>query len=852
MSRTVQDIYPLSPTQRGLLFHSLYGPKSGAYIVQVGYTLRGALDRAAFEQAWQQLVQRHTILRTAFVWDNLEAPVQVVGQSAQLDIQWLDWQEKSAGDQQRDLATWLADDRQRGFNLSAAPLMRLAVMKLAKSCCRVIWTHHHILLDGWSLPVLLKEWMICYQAASEKQPFQFGPALPYRDYIAWLQRQDTQAAKQFWRQQLAGFTAATSLGTDRKAQDSQYGAQLKSLSFTLTQQLKTFAQQHRLTLSSIVQGAWARVLSGYSGDVDVVYGLARAGRPSELEGAASRVGLFINTLPMRVEVSPTQTVVEYLRQIQSQQLAQQPYEYASLVGVQAASDIPRGLPLFESVVVFENYPVEPRQTLPGLEVVDVAIAEQTHYPLSLFATATEVLDLKVLCDQHRFSTASIQRLLGHLETVLSAFVRQPDRPIKEISLLTAAEQQQLVEFGSAVTDRRPECSVQSAIAHQATANPDATAIIFDGECLSYAELERRAHQVAQSLQQRGVTPGSIVGLCIRRSLEMVTALLGILKAGCAYLPLDPTYPVARLGYITEDAGLDWILCHQETESISFGPQVKKINLTDLEKTDGIPSLLQTASDSLDALAYLIYTSGSTGKPKGVPIQHRSLSNLIGAMSRRLHIKPTDTLMAVTTLSFDIAALELFLPLVSGARLLLASDDMVRDGHQMIAHLDAYGVDIMQATPATWRLLLSCGWSGQSGLTILCGGETLDADLAERLLRGAEEVWNVYGPTETTIWSGSLLLSASQIENDAVPIGHPVDNTRFFVLDAEKQPVPIGVAGELYIGGTGLTQGYWQRSELTAERFVPNPFETLSTENSLKCRLRDSKRDRPFCKARGKD
>ncbi|MEO0539237.1 MAG: amino acid adenylation domain-containing protein [Cyanobacteria bacterium P01_A01_bin.105] len=852
MSRTVQDIYPLSPTQRGLLFHSLYGPQSGAYVIQVGYTLRGELDRTAFEQAWQQLVQRHTVLRTALVWENLDAPVQVVGQQVQLSVNWLDWQAQSVKAQQYSLQHWLADDRRQGFNLSAAPLMRLTVMQLSQACYRVIWSHHHILLDGWSLPILLQEWMAYYRAASAQSAaspaLQLTPALPYRDYIAWLQQQDINVAKQFWQQQLAGITAPTALGIDqgmspggdRSTRNKQWGAQQQSLSTQFTQQLQTFARQHRLTLSSLVQGAWARVLSCYSADDAVVYGLARAGRPRDLEGTDTRVGLFINTLPMRVEATSQQTVVEYLQQIQSQQLAQQPYEYASLVDVQSVSDIPQGMPLFESVVVFENYPLAPKQTLSGLEVADVAITEQTHYPLTLFASAAETFELKALYDQQRLTESSVKRLLGHLQVVLATMVSQPNGLIQRISPLTQAEQQQLFELGSAVTDRLPEQCVHHAIAQQAAATPDATAVIFDGESLSYGELECRANQWAQALEQRGITPGSVIGLCIQRSLEMVVALLAILKAGCAYVPLDPTYPTARLRYIVEHAELSQVLCHNKTQAIAFGAEIETIKLAQLEADGSTRTLPHTfvtpsmpePSNELDRLAYLIYTSGSTGQPKGVPIQHRSLSNLIGAMARRLHVKSSDTLMAVTTLSFDIAALELLLPLVSGARLLLVSDDMVRDGHQMIAHIDAYGVDIMQATPATWRLLLGCGWSGQSGLKILCGGEALDSALAKRLLRSAEEVWNVYGPTETTIWSGALLLSVDHIDQGGVPIGHPIDNTRFFVLDKEKKPVPLGVAGELYIGGAGLTEGYWQRPDLTAERFVPNPFDISDLEKYL--------------------
>ncbi|NEP61923.1 MAG: amino acid adenylation domain-containing protein, partial [Symploca sp. SIO2G7] len=828
MSRHVQDIYPLSPTQQGMLFHSLYGPKSGVYVVQMGYTLEGNLNRDAFEQAWQWLTNRHTILRTAFVWDNLESPVQVVGQKVTLPIDWLDWQSLSQDLQQQRLDQWLKSDRLQGFNLSTAPLMRLTVIQLDQNHYRIVWTHHHILLDGWSLPILLQEWMAYYQAACVGQVVQLASPASYRDYIVWLQQQDLNQAKQFWKEQLANLTAPTPLGIDGSSLGStspQPRHQGISLSVELSQALKTFAKQHRLTLSALVQGAWAKILSCYSGQTSVLYGLACSGRPSSLSNSDSRVGLFINTLPMAVAVSPDDEIIPWLKKIQTQQLAIQPYEYTPLVEIQTVSKIPKTLPLFESVVVFENYPLRPRQQPDGLELTDIAITEQTHYPLTLFAVAADTLTFKVLYDRTRFSEASIGRLLGHLQTVLKEMLQERLCRVEEISLLSTAEKEQLLEYGCSFTDRAPQHCVHRAITEQAKQTPDAVAIIFNGESLSYGQLNQHANQLAHYLQMQGITAGSLIGLCLKRSVDMVVALLAILKTGCAYVPLDPMYPAARLRQAATDAGLDWVICHQSTDSTVTGPGIKFIDLDQHSTTlAGLPTTEPAEHNSLDALAYVIYTSGSTGTPKGVPIQHRSLSNLLGAMARRLHIKESHTLMAVTTLAFDIAALELFLPLVSGARLLLANDDMVRDSHQLIAHLDAYGVDIMQATPATWRLLINSGWGGQSGLTILCGGEALDLDLAKRLMSCGEEIWNVYGPTETTIWSGALALSTEQLNGGTVPIGHPIDNTQFYVLDPQRQPVPVGVAGELYIGGMGLAQGYWQRPKLTAEKFVESPFD----------------------------
>ncbi|MEL6468395.1 MAG: amino acid adenylation domain-containing protein [Cyanobacteria bacterium J06623_4] len=842
-SPTVQDIYPLSPTQRGLLFHSLYERASdhnGIYIVQVSYTLQGNLNRAAFNQAWQQLMARHTILRTAFAWDKLDAPVQVVGQKVALPIYWQDWQHLSDREQEQKFSDLLTVDRQRGFNLSKAPLMRVSSIQTHSDCYRVLWTHHHILLDGWSLPILFKEWVACYRAACTQAADTLQTLLktahPYRDYIAWLQKQDLVAAKQFWRSHLAGISSPTPLGIDNTApkasepSQEQFKTQLLTLSDELSQQLKAFAQQHRLTLSNIVQGAWAKILSVYSSKATVMYGLARAGRSQDLAAANSRVGLFINTLPMRVNVEADKTLVPWLKEIQAQQLAQQPYEYTPLVEVQSVSDVPRQSPLFESVIVFENYPIEPAQDLAGLNLLDVSITEQTHYSLTLFAVATRALSFKLIYDAQRFSEDAIAHLLSHLHTTLANIINGPQQSLGALSILPSSERERLLKFGKGPTVARSHTTAQTMIAHQATQNPNATAVIFEGESLSYSQLNNQANQLARhirsQLQQKSISPNQPIGLCIERSIDMIVSLLAILKAGCAYVPLDPTYPAARLKYTVENAGIRWIICQDSTaQKITFDSSLEQsapqqINLD--QQSEAIaaqPISAPAITSSPDDLAYLIYTSGSTGQPKGVPITHNSLSNLLNAMSTRLRVQPSDTLLAVTTLAFDIAALELFLPLISGAQLFLASQVTTRDSHQLIAYLDTFGIDIMQATPATWRLLLNSGWAGQSNLKILCGGEALDIDLARRLLHCAEEVWNVYGPTETTIWSSALELSPEMLTDGNVPIGHPIDNTQFYVLDAQQQPVPIGVAGELYIGGIGLSSGYWNREDLTSERFV---------------------------------
>ncbi|MEB3357182.1 MAG: condensation domain-containing protein, partial [Synechococcales bacterium] len=676
----VEDLYPLSPTQKGMLFHSLYGPDSGVYVVQVSFTVRGNLNLDTFSHAWQWLVQRHPVLRTAFAWDSLEEPLQVVGQQATIPLHVHDWRHQLPQNQAQDLADWLMGDRRQGFDLSAAPLMRLTILHLAPNTYRIIWTYHHLLLDGWSVPLLLRELLLAYQAFDRGQTPVLDKPRPYRDYIAWLKQQDLAAATRFWQQRLQGLSAPTPLGIGRprpigNSSLFEYAVQKCSLSPELTAKLRSHAQVHRLTLNTLVQGAWALVMGHYSSESDVLFGSTCAGRPPSLQGNETMVGLFINTLPMRVNLSPDQTVGTWLQDLQTQQLDQQPYEYTPLTQIHGSSDIPRSLPLFESVVVFENYPVEPtlKHGIRTFTIEDVTTAEQTNYPLALFAMAQHTLDLKVQYSCDRFTPAAIERLLGHLETVLTGFLTHTEQSISTLPLLTPAEQQQIQTWNQ-TEQSIPERCVHELIADQAEATPDAIAVIFEDTSLSYRELNHQTNQFASYLKQLGLQQGHRIAVCLERSTELVITFLAILKAGATYVPLDPTYPTERLRFILEDAQVSLLITANAPPVSSTLPAIESITnhaipiLNLLDETGAIahsptppfphsptPPSTHPLTYPKD-LAYLIYTSGSTGTPKGVPIRHQSLTNLLTSMAQTPGMTAQDTLLAVTTLAFDIAAL----------------------------------------------------------------------------------------------------------------------------------------------------------------------------------------------------
>ena len=560
-NRNIESIYPLSPMQQGMLFHTLYAPESGVYCEQMSCSLNENLNVSAFKQAWQQVVQRYPVLRTLFVWRHRKEPLQVV--RARVTLPWVeeDWRGWSPLEQQGRLEAFLEADRVRGFDLGQAPLMRCALLREAEDKYRFVWSSHHLLIDGWSLSLVLKEILACYEAYCEGRELRLERPRPYRDYIAWLQQQDLAQAERFWREALQGITAPTPLGIDRGVEGRErapcYAEQRLELGAAVTGRLRALAREHRLTLNTLVQGAWALLLSRYSGEEEVVFGATVSGRPAGLVGVEAMVGLFINTLPVRIEVPAQDSLLPWLQQLQRQQVEREQYAYSPLVAIQGWSEVPRGVPLFESLVVFENYPVEASLTEQhdGVQIREMRALERTNYPLTVVAAiAGAELALKVIYNAARFEAATVTRLLGHFQTLLEGIVADPKRPLSELPLLPEAEWQQVVvEWNATETEYPKEWCIHQLVEAQVERTPEAVAVVFEDEWLTYRALNARANQLAHHLQGLGVGPEVLVGVCLERSVEMVVGLLGILKAGGAYVPLDPAYPEERLAFMLEDA-----------------------------------------------------------------------------------------------------------------------------------------------------------------------------------------------------------------------------------------------------------------------------------------------------------
>ncbi|WP_445632634.1 D-alanine--poly(phosphoribitol) ligase subunit DltA [Nostoc sp. DSM 114161] len=809
----VEDIYPLSPVQEGILFHANYESEKDIYLQQVSGEIEGFLDVETFKKAWESCINRHPSLRASFIWQDLPRPLQRIHRRVNLPFVYEDWRGCDINEVAMKWSILLTADRHQSFSTERAPLMRMTLVRTQEQKWQFLWTHHHLLLDGWSLPLVFRDAIAFYQAKTERPNLPQPPI--YRDFIAWLHKQESGLAESFWRKQLNGFREATTFGI-KKHYSENYQTLQTTIPKEIYTQLKIFAQNNQVTLNTLVQAAWGILLSRYSGSEDVVFGVTVSGRTTELSGFAEMVGLFINTLPLRLKLDAATPLKPWLIELRDRISAINQYSFTRLVDIQEWSDIKRGEPLFESIVVYENYPVEEslRQNPGELAIHSVESLEKNHYPISLYALPGDDLTLKIAFGQQIGSAKTRGDILHHLTQILTSFVTEKPQFIGEISLLSKAELGK-INYPLPIT-HYSNTPIHELFSQQAAQTPEAIAVF---PSLTYADLERKSNQVARALLQLGVTPETLVAVCLERHAGLPIALLGIMKAGAAYVPLDPTFPRDRLEWMLADSAAAVIITEDQLVP-ALPASSAKVLLLDSVSTQ--PATAAPAVAGNNHLAYVIYTSGSTGRPKGVQIQHESLVNFLLSFQEKLRLTAADTLVAVTTVSFDIAGLELFLPLISGAKLVLADKETTRDGFKLAQLMQTSQATVMQATPTTWRLLLAAAWQPNDGFRILCGGEALPVDLAASLLNSQVNLWNVYGPTETTIWS---TIKEIKLQQDAHSIGRGIANTSIYIWDNAGNPVPEGIVGELLIGGVGLARGYRQRPDLTAQRFVPNPLAT---------------------------
>jgi amino acid adenylation domain-containing protein len=822
---------PLSFAQERLWFLQQLEPGSARYTIPLGLRLAGPLDVAGLERALHDLVARHEALRTTFPAVD-GRPAQVISAPEPVRLEVSDLRGLPPAGREPEARRRAREAARRPFDLARGPLLRAQLMRLDGEDHVLLLVLHHIAADGWSLGLLTAELGAAYTAHLRGQPVTLPDApIQYADFAVWQRRwlsgEALDAQLEYWRRQLAGSPPVLELPADhpRTAEPGDHGGVEEfTISAESAARLTALARAHGSTLFMTLLAAFQTLLSRHTGSSDIVVGTPVAGRTrSETEQV---VGLFLNTLVLRTSLSGDPTFAELLSRARETVLAASAHQdvpFERLVAeLQPGRDLGRA-PLFQVMLSMNNFPQQDLR-LPGVAVSRFPIdSGAAKFDLTLSFTETpDGLRGELEYDRDLFEEATIARLPGHLQTLLAQVAAHPEARLSELSMLTEAESRLLVEWNATAAGLPVAPTLHALVEEQVALAPGAVAVADDHQELTYAQLDVRANQLAHHLRSLGAGSGTLVGVCLERGVDLVVALLGILKAGAAYLPLDPDFPARRLALMLDDCQAPLLL----TQSTLLGrlPDGRgaQVLLLDGEAAaiDTHPETPPDVRCDGGDLAYVIHTSGSTGTPKGVMVEHRSVVNLLASMRRQPGIGAGDILLAVTTLSFDIAALELFLPLAGGARVVVAGPGVAADGARLADRIAETGATVVQATPVTWRMLLDAGWQGDPGLRILCGGEALDRALADRLLARGAALWNLYGPTETTIWSA---LHRVEPGDGPVPIGRPIANTRIHLLDEHRSPVPVGVPGELYIGGAGVARGYLRRPELTAERFLTDPF-----------------------------
>ena len=826
----VQDIYPLAPLQEGILFHHLMSSEGDPYLLAtlLSFDRREKLD--AYLKAMQAVINRHDILRTAVIWEGLSEPVQVVQHQAALHTEEIEI-DPAVGEVEEQLYARF-DPRRYRIDLRQAPLLHVYfAYDPARNRWLMMQLLHHLLADHSTMEVMHDE----MQAHLLGQTEQLPAPLPFRTMVAQSRLGVSQDEHEgFFRKMLADIDEPTAPFGLMDVQSDGTGIEESQmvLDAALARRIRERARKLGISAASLCHLAWGCVLAKVSGREDVVFGTVLFGRMQGGIGSDRVMGLFTNTLPVRIHVGE-QGVETTVRQTHALLSEMMRHEHASLALAQRCSAVPAPAPLFSALLNYrhssgvEQAPSEER-TRAWEGIRRLRVEERTNYPFAL--SVDDVGSEGFWLTAQTVASVGAQRVCEYmrraLESLVDAMEREPAKAVRSLDVLPLEELEQVLSaFNDTAAEYPREKCVHELFEAQVEKHAEKTAVVFEDDSLTYAELNSRANQLAHHLRELGVGPEARVGICVERGLEMMVGLLAILKAGGAYVPLDPAFPQERLRYMLNDSAPAVLLTQRQVKGLfsGLGATLSVLDLSTAAppwKNKPTKNLSRVSTGLMpEHLAYVIYTSGSTGAPKGVGVEHHALTNFLHSMRSEPGFTAKDRMLAVTTLSFDIAALEIYLPLIAGGTVEIATRETAMAPGILAKKLNG-GITVMQATPVTWRMLMDDGWSGSHDLKILCGGEMLPANLAQSLIDKAEELWNVYGPTETTIWS-----TAGRVRRAAkfISIGRPIANTRVYVLDQNGAPVPVGVAGEIYIGGAGVARGYLNRPELTAERFLADPF-----------------------------
>lgn len=824
----IEDIYPLTPAQAGMVFHALAHPADGVYTGQVCFHLLGQVSAEIMRETWNRVVMRHAVLRTGILWEDLEEPLQVVHQEVEVPWQEHDWSGFSASEQSARFEQWKMADREAGFELGHPPLMRLAFFDLGAGNYWLVWTSHHAIADGWSIGSLLNDMATIYVAIECRKVVDLPPAFPFNRFISWIQSRDAESADAYWRSRLAGFDQPLNFLTPRPTEflsDSDTHETLEvSLDRELSDTIAESCRTRRISFFTMVQAAWGLLLSRYCDRDDVVFGVTSAGRPPELAGVESAVGMFLNTLPVRHSLDPEQAVSEWLQNLHADAREFLIHEATSLPRVKELSDISDGSPLFDTILVMTNYPkaYSPGDGQLEWSVEQVDVVDHSNYALALVITPGSNIELKLVYDGNTFSHFNARQILVDLEGLLGTLAREPQRKLGEIELLAGSDRESVLQDWSQGGDLGPELELGEETVlddwrRRVQEQPDHPALTFEGLKLSRRELDQCAEEMAKRLRAAGIHPGDRVAICLDPGPGIIESILGVLKAGAAYVPIDPSLPSRRVKQMLEDSGSRLLITSSEQE-VSLQESGAPLLFIDREHVVAASG----APDRKDAgLAYVLFTSGSTGHPKGVAVTHANLSASNRARRAYYPSQPRSFLL-LSAFFFDSSVAGIFWTLTSGGVLVIARRRIEQDMEHLAAIIEENGISHTLCLPGLYRAILEhVPPDTLASLdTVILAGEVLPPEVIRhhRVSLPAVRLYNEYGPTEATVWC-TVFDTAEWGGEGSVPIGNPIPGSSVYILDSNWRHSPLGVAGEICVAGPGVAAGYLGLPEANEASFT---------------------------------
>jgi amino acid adenylation domain-containing protein len=850
----IEDILSLTPMQEGMLFHYLEDPESDHYFEQLTLEISGDIDFHLFERAWNFVIETNEMLRTVFRWEKLERPIQIFLKEHKIQPGYYDFSAKGPKQKEKCLEDLKIADRKEKFDLREVPF-RLTLCKIAKSRYLLIMSNHHILYDGWSNGIILKEFFKAYQDLSAGKQLVKSVKTGFKDFIKWVNDQDQKKHEKYWRHYLKGFETQTGLSIKRrKGEEINNAGNFRArLTKDSKNKIEDFVKKHKITLASLLYSAWGLLLQRYNNNDDVIFGTTVSGRTANVHGIQEIVGLFINTIPLRIQSLYNEKTGDFLSRVNKTLQIREEYEATSLVNIKAWSEIGAGEELFDSIVILENYPLDSRLMVGNgeLSIDSYDMTEATHYDLTVGISILNDIELNIIYNKGIMNKGTVERVFNHFRCIVENMIKNPGKGLVDIEIISEPEKNKLLyEFNDTGVDFPKDKTVHELFEAQAEHVPNKIAVIGKGEALSYSELNRKANQLAHFLRAKGLKPDGIVGIMTTRSIEMMVSIWGIVKAGGAYLPIDPGYPEERIHYMLADSGSKILLTRQDlSKEIEFEQEV--IYLADAINRGSTPHLLSFYPAYPANLVYIIYTSGSTGKPRGVMIEHRSIVNRLSWMQRFFPLGEEDVILQKTPFVFDVSVWELFWWAIHGGAVCLLGPGEEKNPEAIIEAIGKNRVTTMHFVPSMLNVFLEYIEFAddlqelRSLRQVFSSGEALRADQVKTFnmllnKKNGTKLINLYGPTEAAV--DVTYFKCFPGENfTIIPIGKPIDNIEIYILDKTLNLQPVHIAGELCISGVGLARGYVNKVELTRERFITNPFtrgKLLYRTGDLSCRLPD--------------